>query len=166
MTAEVDAWFYSEGEPQPENKETPLLQFAREARSKRLPHWFEFGAALLSIDETEQEEIRSQIDRMIERSKTDLLSHSLTVVFKDRPPTQPGCLMVFQSRAFIKFVEDRVGFARYLQAKKTQCGMNRAFGCVLDGQGRITNLIYESAEYSVSDFSDEEWSRLQMLDNR
>lgn len=161
MTAEVDAWFHGEGQSQPAMKETPFLRFVRQARSKELPHWFEFGAALISIDETVQEEISYEIDRIVNQSRTDFFPHSLTLLFEDRSPTLPGCLLVFKSKGVIQFAEERDGFARYLQAKKTQCEAGRAFGCVLDRKGALADLFYESGEYSASDFSAEEWSRLK-----
>lgn len=165
MTSDVDAWFYGDAESQPVMKETPLLQYVRQSRSKELPHWFEFGAALLSISENEQEEILCAIDKMVTKTRTDFMSHSLTFFFENRPPTQPGCLLVFKSKGTVEFTEDKARFARYLKAKKTQCQADRAFACVVDGNGVLLDLIYESGEYSVSDFSAEEWARLSPLQN-
>lgn len=163
MTAEVDAWFYGDEKSQPVMKETPLLKYVRQSRLKELPHWFEFGAALMSIDEDEQEGILGEIDKMTRKSRADLMSHSLTLFFEGRPPTQPGCLLVFKSKGALEFAEDKAGFARYLKAKKTQCGADRAFACEVDEKGSLIDLVYESGDYSVSDFSTEEWARLTPL---
>lgn len=160
MTSDVDAWFYGDAESQPVMKETPLLRYVRQSRMKKLPHWFEFGAAVLSIDENTQETILGNINKLVDKTRADFKPHHLTLFFEDRPPTQPGCLMVFRSKGSIELTEDKVKFARYLKAKKTQCQARSVFACVIGRNGDLIDLIYESGEYSVSDFSTEEWARL------
>ena len=160
MTSDVDAWFYGDAESQPVMKETPLLRYVRQSRMKELSHWFEFGATLLSIDENSQEVILDGIRKLVDKTRADFMPHDLTLFFEDRPPNQPGCLVVFRSKGSIEFTEDKVRFARYLKAKKTQCQAGRAFACVIDRNLNLIDLIYESGEYPVSDFSTEEWARL------
>ena len=160
MTSDVDAWFYGDAESPPVMKETPLMRYVRQSRTKELPHWFEFGAALISLDEETQEEILCWIDKMVKQTQTDFKSHKLTLSIGQRLPTQPGCLLVFKTKGTMEFTEDKVRFARYLKAKKTQCDVDRAFACVVDRQGALTDLIYEAGAYSVSNFTVEEWASL------
>ena len=87
MTEEIDSWVHGVEESKPTIKETPLLEFVRQVRVKNMPHWFEFGATLLSIDEYEQIEIQDSLEYLHRLTSSDSLPHSLTLVFSERPPT-------------------------------------------------------------------------------
>ena len=160
MTGPLDNWIHGLAERKPAIKATPLLKYARQVRLRQLPHWFEFGAAVLSLSEKTQFSIEQRIQEILAMTGTDHFAHRTTDVVHDAEPTRYGGVIVFQTTGLLPGPFSSKELIEYLQIKKTQCGVARAFACILDPRGEVTNLIYEGNQIPKSNFSEEEYARL------
>lgn len=160
MTSPLDNWIHGLAERKPAIKATPLLKYARQVRLRQLPHWFEFGAAVLSLSEKTQFSIEQRIQEILAMTGTDHFAHRTTDVVHDAKPTRYGGVIVFQTTGMLPGPFSSKELIEYLQIKKTQCGVARAFACILDPRGEVTNLIYEGNQIPKSNFSEEEYARL------
>lgn len=163
FTGELDDWIHGVTAQKPVIKETALLKYARQARQRNLTHWFEFGAALISVAEDAQLEMESGISKILSQSAFDLRSHQLACVFDDEEPTRFGGLIVFATQGMIDRKKSEKSLIKYLKMKKTQAGVARSFLCVLDQRGKVVDLFYDAGNYKVTDFPEEEYSKLHPL---
>ncbi|MCT2338227.1 hypothetical protein [Corynebacterium sp. p3-SID1056] len=143
-TAVVDVWKNGLSHRKPHIKETSLLRYAREARKFDMPHWFEFGAALLSLSEDSQDGAQVLIGRLLEKTKDDHLPHKAGFLVEDGEHPRFGSLLVFQTAEGFDRLSVRNSLPDYLHAQRIDMCVSRAFGCVIDGQGRISDLFYDA----------------------
>lgn len=146
MTAEIDVWMNGVSERKPRIKDTPLLQHVQRARNLNLAHWFEFGATLLSLDETSQERAQIYIDQVVALSKSVGTPRMVALPVADRKPPRYGGLLVFQTTTGSNRLKVRNELTEFTRSERSRGAFSRAFGCILDDGGQVVDLVYSSCD--------------------
>lgn len=144
LTAELDEWHLGGGAEKPTIKDTSLLKYVRQAYEKNVEHWFEFGAALLEMSESAQDDLQGNIDEILRRTKNDGFPHSFTAGLDLGKFVGERTLLIFVATVAAIGEEGERNLERHLSIRRKELGYQRAFACILNGSGNVSSLKYSS----------------------